>query len=77
MQRLDFLIIQTVRTSLVAKWSDTVNYDPAASKVRREVANLTERKNPHTPRVWCQRICLSVCFWQEIITLTRPIRRGV
>ena len=26
-----------------------------------EVANLTERKNPHT-RTWCERICLSVCY---------------
>ena len=62
MQRLDFLIIQTVRTSLVAKWSDTVNYDPAASEVRREAANLTERKNPHTPPVYGVKefVCLSV-----------------
>ena len=29
-----------------------------ASEASREVANLTERK----PHVWCQRICLSVCF---------------
>ena len=31
---------------------------PPASEASREVANLTERK----PQVWCQRICLSVCF---------------
>ena len=39
----------------------TRNYPPA-SEASREVANLTERKNPHTPvpRIWCQRICLSV-----------------
>ena len=35
---------------------------PPASEVSRELANLTERKNQHTPvRIWCQRICLSVC----------------
>ena len=35
--------------------------NPPASKASTEVANLTERKNLHTPRIWCQRICLSVC----------------
>ena len=30
------------------------------SEASRKVANLTERKNLHTPRIWCQRICLSV-----------------
>ena len=29
------------------------------SEAGREVENLTERKNPN-PRLWCQRICLSV-----------------
>ena len=32
----------------------------------------------HNTRIWYQIICLYVClFWQEIITLTRPIRRKV
>ena len=32
----------------------------------------------HNTRMWYQIICLYVClFWQEIITLTRPIRRKV
>ena len=38
----------------------TQNFYPPASKASREEANLTERKNTHTPRIWCQRICLSV-----------------
>ena len=37
------------------------NVYPPASEASREVANLTEGKNPHIPRIWCQRICLSVC----------------
>ena len=35
---------------------------PPVSEASREVANLTERKNPHPLRIWCQRICLSVCL---------------
>ena len=38
-----------------------LQYYPPASEASKEVANLTERKNPHTP-IWCQRICLSVCL---------------
>ena len=34
--------------------------NPPGSKASKEVPNLTERKNPHTPE--CQRICLSVCL---------------
>ena len=37
-------------------------FNSSASEVSREVANLTERKNPHPPCIWCQRICLSVCL---------------
>ena len=54
---------------------------PPASKASREVANLTERKNPQSPGVWCQKICLSVCRIDPssnlALTLTRPIPRGV
>ena len=39
---------------------------PPASEASREVANFTERKNPHTPRIWCQRICLPVCLWSNL-----------
>ena len=46
-------------------------YFPPAREASREVANLTVRKNPHTPYM------VSNNFWQEIITLTRTIRRGV
>ena len=35
-----------------------ITWSPS-SEARRELANLTWRKNPHT-RIWCQRICLSV-----------------
>ena len=37
---------------------------PLLAKVSREVANLTERKHP---RLWYQRICLSVVF--KIVTI--------
>ena len=36
-----------------------VNFPPA-SEASREVENLTERKKSTNPRIWCQRICLSV-----------------
>ena len=42
---------------------------PRASWASRAVANLTWRKNPPpTPRLWCQRIFLSVCdkFWTQL-----------
>ena len=69
------------------------NIYPPASQTSRELANLTERKNPHTTVLWCQRICLSihlsVCYkiWPELSNLTLilnkknyqtcTIRRGV
>ena len=35
---------------------------PPASEANREVANLTERKNPHTPVYGVKEfVCLSVC----------------
>ena len=37
-------------------------YYPPASEASREVANLTERKNPHT-KVF---VCLSVCLLPTI-----------
>ena len=43
-----------------------------ASEASREVANLTERKNPHTPVYgvkefgYCLSICLSVCLWSTL-----------
>ena len=65
------------------KWQKINTYNHPVSKASREVANLTERKKSTYPSIWFQRICLSVClsirvfhFWQEIITLTSPIRRG-
>ena len=38
------------------------SYNPTASEASREVANLTERKNPHTPYMVSKNlsICLSV-----------------
>ena len=41
------------------KWHFRDTYPPA-SEASREVANLTERKNPHTP-VHGVKECLSVC----------------
>ena len=35
---------------------------PPASKASREVANFNEKKKSTYPRIWCQRICLSVCL---------------
>ena len=36
---------------------------PLASEASREVANLTERKNPHTPVYGVNEfVCLSVCY---------------
>ena len=36
---------------------------PSVSKASREVANLTERKNPHTPEYGVKEfVCLSVCY---------------
>ena len=42
--------------------------DPPASEASREVANLTEGKNPYTPvygvkEFVCLSVCLSVCLW--------------
>ena len=38
------------------------NYPPA-SEASREVANLTERKNPHTPVYGVKEfVCVSVCY---------------
>ena len=39
---------------------------PPVIEASREVANSTERKNLHTPYIWCQRICLSVCLYINI-----------
>ena len=41
---------------------------PPASKTRKEVVNLTERKNLHTPiygvkEFVCLSVCLSVCLY--------------
>ena len=30
-------------------WKKDSSFNPPSSKATREVANLTERKNPHTP----------------------------
>ena len=41
---------------------------PPASEARREVANLTERKNPHTPVYGVKEfVCLSVRLWQFVV----------
>ena len=40
-----------------------LNFYPPASKASREVANLTERKNPHTPVHGVKEfVRLSVCY---------------
>ena len=41
------------------------------SETTREVTNLTERKKQHTPVYGVKDFC------KKIITLTRPIHRGV
>ena len=57
------------------KWEDiSICVYPPASEASRKVANLTERKNPHTP-VYCVKefVCLSIRLLQ---TLT-PIISGL
>ena len=61
---------------------------PPASKASREVANLTERKNPHTP-VYGDKEFLSVCCfdpnylrtgrteWAEIVFRTKPSNKSL
>ena len=40
-----------------------IHYYPPASEASREVANLTERKNPPTPVYGVKEfVCLSVCY---------------
>ena len=49
-------------------------YIPLQAKPVKEVANLTQRKNLHTPVYGVEEfVCLSVCLWQ---TLT-PIISGL
>ena len=43
------------------KCDRTQKYKPKAIEASREVANLTEKKYTY-PRIWCQRICPSVCL---------------
>ena len=41
--------------------NDNIYFNPLASEASREVANLTERKNPHTPVYGVKEfVCLSV-----------------
>ena len=52
---------------LVLKNFDAINYTPA-SEANREVANLTERKNQHTPVYGVKEflsVCLSVCLFLQ------------
>ena len=51
-------------------------YYPPASKASRKVANLTERKNPHTPvygvkEFVCLSVCPSVCYIYKFPTTER------
>ena len=42
---------------------DYFEFNPPASKVSREIANLIERKNPHTPVYGVKEfVCLAVCY---------------
>ena len=47
------------------------SFNPPASEASREVANLSERKNPHAPlygvkEFVCLSVCLSVCLLQTL-----------
>ena len=54
-------IFLIVRFNMFIK-SSHYYYYPPASKASREVANLTRRKNPHTPIYDVEEfVCLSVC----------------
>ena len=42
-------------------------FDPPASEASMKVANLTERKNLHTPVYGAKEfVCLSVCMWSTL-----------
>ena len=46
---------------------------PPASKASREVVNLTERKNPHTPVYGVKEfVCLSVCLLPKSTPIIWP-----
>ena len=61
--------IQTLQVNRTRKLQETnyiqkidSSFNPPASEASREVANLTERKNPHTPVYGVKEfVCLSVC----------------
>ena len=53
----------------IKNWTDfqkLFDINPLASEASREVANLTERKNQHTPfmvsKILSVQVCLSVCY---------------
>ena len=49
-----------------------VVFYPPASETSREVANLTERKNPHTSIYGVKEcVCLSVCLLPNSTPITR------
>ena len=51
----------------------TVKLNPPASKASREVAILTERKNPHTPLYGVKEfVCLSVRLLQTLTPIIYP-----
>ena len=51
---------------------------PPASEVSREVANLTGRKNPHTPIYGVKEfVCLSVCLSVSLLQTLTPIIMGL
>ena len=50
---------------------------PPASEASWEVANLTERKNPHTPVYGVKKICLSVCPSVCLLQTLTPIISGL
>ena len=57
-----------LKSNLALKFHNSHNVIPPVSKASREVANFTERKNPHTKTYMVSKICLSVCYiLQKII----------
>ena len=60
----------------LAHFQNSSNLSYFASKENREIANLTERKNMHTPRIWCQRICLSKTTQVTIALAAKTIVLG-
>ena len=73
--------IQTLQVNRTRKlqetnyiWKIDSPFNPPASQASREVANLTERKNPHTPVYGVKEfVCLSVCLF---VTMCASSKNG-